>query len=167
MSTPTSPSPAGGQAASAAPLLAAEDAGWTELRTLVSSLSADQLSETGYYEEGWSTKDLLAHIGSWLAEAGVILERIRGGTYRRDEIDIDALNQQFLDAMRDVPPEIVIAQGTAARARMRQSLAALPEMTSDAAFWIRKAGPEHYDEHLPRLRGWVEEVSSGRSRTQG
>lgn len=148
-------------------LLAEEDAGWTELRRLVNSLSADQLGETGYYEEGWSAKDLLAHIGSWLAEAGVILERIRGGTYRPDEIDIDALNQQFLEAMRDVPPETVIAQSTAARARMRQSLAALPEMTPDAAFWIRKAGPEHFDEHLPRLRAWVEEVTNGRSRAQG
>ena len=167
MTTPTVPPSSSDQAADISALLAEEDAGWTELRSLVNSLSADQLSETGYYEEGWSAKDLLAHIGSWLAEAGVILERIRGSTYRPDEIDIDALNQQFLEAMRDVPPEIVIAQATAARTRMRQSLAALPEIAPKAAFWIRKAGPEHYGEHLPRLRKWVEEVTSGRSRTQG
>lgn len=167
MSTPTQQPPAGGEASEAGPLLAAEEAGWATLRTLVNSLSPDQLTETGYYEEGWSAKDLVAHIGSWLAEAGVILERIRGGTYRRDEIDVDALNQRFLEAMRDVPPDLVIAQSTAARARMRQALAALPEITPDAVFWIRKAGPEHYDEHLPRLQGWVEEVASGRSRTQG
>jgi hypothetical protein len=167
MTTPTLPPSSSDQAADVSALLAEEDAGWTELRRLVNSLSADQLTETGYYEEGWSAKDLLAHIGSWLAEAGVILERIRGGTYRPDEIDIDTLNQQFLEAMRDVPPEIVIAQATAARTRMRQSLAALPEITPEAAFWIRKAGPEHYDEHLPRLRKWVEEVTSGRARTQG
>jgi hypothetical protein len=168
VSAPTSSSPPpGNHAAEVASLLAAEDAGWTELRTLVNSLSPDQFSQTGYYEEGWSAKDLVAHIGSWLAEAGVILERIRGGTYRPDEIDVDALNQQFLEAMRDVPPEIVIAQCTAARTRMRQSLAGLPEVTPDAAFWIGKAGPEHYGEHLPRLKSWVEEVASSRSRTQG
>ena len=167
MTTPTLPPSSSDQAADVTELLAEEDEGWAELRRLVNSLSADQLGETGYYEEGWSAKDLLAHIGSWLAEAGVILERIRGGTYRPDEIDIDSLNRQFLEAMRDVPPDIVIAQATAARTRMRQSLAALPEITPEAAFWLRKAGPEHYDEHLPRLRQWLEEVTSGRSRTQG
>jgi catechol 2,3-dioxygenase-like lactoylglutathione lyase family enzyme len=30
----------------------------------------------------------------------------------------------------------------------------------EAAFWIRKAGPDHYAEHLPRLREWVKEVGS-------
>jgi len=27
-------------------------------------------------------------------------------------------------------------------------------------FWIRKSGAEHYAEHLPRLREWVEELRS-------
>jgi hypothetical protein len=27
----------------------------------------------------------------------------------------------------------------------------------EAHRWIRKAGPDHYAEHLPRLRDWVAE----------
>jgi hypothetical protein len=48
---------------------------WTELHRLVDSLPEDKTWEPGYFVEGWSAKDLVAHIGSWLAEAGVVLER--------------------------------------------------------------------------------------------
>ena len=139
-------------------LLADEDAGWSELSGLVDSLRSDQVERPGYFPEGWSVKDLVAHVGSWLAEAGRILERIDVGTYRLDEIDVDRLNQEFLDALRDVPYPVIRAQASAARTRMLQAWRELPEVTPDAAFWIRKAGREHYDEHLPRLREWVEEL---------
>ncbi|HEX5948918.1 MAG TPA: hypothetical protein VFZ45_05070 [Actinomycetota bacterium] len=36
----------------------------------------------------------------------------------------------------------------------------LPEVTPEAAFWIRKAGAEHYGEHLPRLRECVADLRS-------
>lgn len=139
-------------------LLAAEDAGWGELHALMDSLTSEQFERPGYYPEGWSANDVLAHVGSWLAEAGVFLERIRVGSYRPEEIDVDSLNEQFLEAMKDVPAEVVRAQGSAARARMLQAWSILPELTPEAAFWIRKAGAEHYDEHLPRLREWVAEL---------
>jgi hypothetical protein len=141
-------------------LLVAEDAGWGELHALIDSLTLEQAERPGYYPEGWSAKDALAHVGSWLAEAGVVLERIRVGTYRQDEIDIDAMNEVFLETMKDVPYEIVRAQASASRSRMLQAWGELEELTPDAAFWIRKAGAEHYDEHLPRLREWMAELRS-------
>jgi Mycothiol maleylpyruvate isomerase N-terminal domain len=142
-------------------LMAAEDAGWDELHALMDSLTPEQAERPGYYPEGWTAKDLLAHIGSWLAEAGVILERISVGTYRPEEIDVDSMNRQFLEALKDVPFNIVRAQASSARTRMLQAWRALPEMTPEAAFWIRKSGAEHYAEHLPRLRQWVAELHSG------
>jgi hypothetical protein len=142
-------------------LMPAEDAGWDEFHALMDSLSPSQAEIPGYYAEGWSAKDALAHVGSWLAEAAVILERIRGGTYRPEEIDVDSMNQRFLDTMKDVPWQTVRAQASSARARMLQAWGELPELTPDAAFWIRKAGAEHYAEHLPRLREWVAQITSG------
>jgi Mycothiol maleylpyruvate isomerase N-terminal domain len=139
-------------------LMAAEDAGWDELHALIDSLTPEELERPGYYVEGWSAKDLLAHIGSWLAEAGIVLERIRAGTYRSEEIDVDAMNKLSLEAMKDAPDGEVKAQASAARTRMLQAWAALSEMTPDADFWIRKAGAEHYEEHLTRLREWVPEL---------
>ena len=58
--------------------LAAEEVGWTELHSVIDRLTPEQALQPGYYREGWSAKDLLAHIGVWLAEAGTMLERING-----------------------------------------------------------------------------------------
>ena len=56
-------------------LIAEEDRLWTELHDLVDSMPADKVEEPGYFAEGWSAKDLVAHIGSWAAEAGTLLAR--------------------------------------------------------------------------------------------
>jgi hypothetical protein len=144
-------------------LLAAEDAGWDELHTLLGELRPEELQRPGYYVEGWSGKDLLAHVGSWLAEAAKVLERIRAGTYRPEEIDVDAINALSLEAMKDAPIDVVRAQAAAARTRMLQAWEELPETTPEAAFWIHKAGAEHYGEHLTRLRDWVAELEAARS----
>ena len=141
-------------------VLAAEDARWAEMHALIGRLSPEQAGRPGYYREGWSAKDLLAHVGTWLAEAGMMLERIAGGTYRRGEVDVDAINERTLDAMHDLAFPVVTAQASAARARMRHALVELREPSADATWWIRKAGPEHYADHLPRLREWVEELLS-------
>jgi hypothetical protein len=147
-------------------LLASEEAGWSELRSLLGSLTAEQMLVPGYFEERWSAKDLLAHIGSWLAEAGALLEQVHGGTYHREQVDVDALNARFLEAMKDVALPVVRAQAAAARTRMRHALAELPDVTPAALFWIRKAGAEHYREHLPRAREWVAELNE-RSAVRG
>jgi len=136
----------------------AEDDGWHELHALIDSLPPDSVDQPGYFEEGWSAKDLLAHIGAWLAQAGVALEQLASGTYRAAEIDVDALNGRYLEALQALPFDVVRAQADAARARMLIASAGVGSADRDAAFWIRKAGPDHYAEHLPRLREWVKEV---------
>ncbi len=138
--------------------LALERERWDEIAGSIESLSHDQVTRPGYFPDGWSVKDMLGHIGTWMAEAGMVLEQIRFGTYRAEESDIDALNARFLEAMRDVPLDIVRAQAAASRARMLRQWASLPERTPEAEQWVRKSGPEHYDEHLPRLREWVAEL---------
>ena len=144
-------------------LLTEEDRLWGELQDLVDSLPRDKVAEPGYFDEGWSAKDLVAHIGSWLAQAGVVLERIRFHTYRPEEIDIDATNVALYDSMRDVAFPDVRAQAFTARNRMLRAWRSLPEISADADRWISKSGPEHYAEHLPRLHEWIQEI--GRTST--
>lgn len=139
--------------------LAEEAQLWEELHELIDALPAERASEPGYFDEGWSAKDLVGHIGSWLAEAGAVLEQIRFGTYRAEEIDVDAMNATFLAALRDTTLPDVRSQAIAARERMLRAWGALPEASTEADRWIDKTGPAHYAEHLPRLRAWVEEVS--------
>ncbi len=136
-----------------------EDRLWGELRSTIDAFEPEQALVPGYFAEGWTAKDGLAHIGTWLAEAGAALEQIRGGTYvelRTDELD--ELNARFLDAMRDVPLSGVKAQATAARARMLHAWTELPGTGETALDWIRKSGAEHYEEHLPRLQEWLREL---------
>ena len=133
--------------------------GWYQLTRLVRSLSPAERLLPGYYTSpDWTVRDLVGHVGTWLAEAEVQLERIRGGTYEGHDIDVDALNATFLQAMRDQPWEVVWIQANAGRTRMLQALAQLGEPVAEAAWWIRKAGGDHYAEHLGRLREWVREV---------
>jgi hypothetical protein len=143
------------------PELFALEAGlWTEVHDLVGSLPEDQVEAPGYFEEGWSAKDLVGHLGSWLAEAGVVLERIRFGTYRPEEIDIEAMNKAFYESLRDVPYRDVRNLAFAARERMIRGWRSLPEPSAEADGWINKAGARHYGEHLPRLKEWVQELAS-------
>jgi catechol 2,3-dioxygenase-like lactoylglutathione lyase family enzyme len=138
----------------------AEDEGWHELHALIDSLPSQSVERPGYFEEGWSAKDLLAHIGAWLAQAGVALEQIGSGTYRADEIDVDALNGRYLEALRQLPFDVIRAQADASRTRMLIAAAGVASLDDNAGFWVRKAGPEHYAEHLPRLREWSEELTA-------
>jgi mycothiol maleylpyruvate isomerase-like protein len=141
-------------------LLAAEDAGWIGCMDLVERLTGEQIEEPGYYPEEWSVKDLLAHIGSWQAEAVQILEQIRMGTFVRQRIDVDEMNEQFHKANRDLPLSVVRAECWSARNRMLEEFNALLEVTLDAEEWFVESGPMHYAEHVDRLREWVGELSA-------
>ena len=141
----------------------AERAGWNELGSLVRSLSRAECLVDGYYTSpDWSVRDMVAHIGAWLAEAETQLERMRGGTYEGHDVDVDALNAQFLEATRDMPWDVAWSQANAARTLMLQDWFSLPHRDDEAAWWVNKSGGEHYGEHLPRLREWVEELKSRR-----
>lgn len=137
----------------------AERRGWYEIVGLVRSLTSAECLEPGYYRNpDWSVRDMVGHLGTWLAEASVQLQRIGAGTYEGHDIDIDALNATFLEAMRGQPWEVAWLQANAGRSRMIEEWFALREASDEAAWWIRKAGSDHYGEHLGRLREWVAEL---------
>jgi Mycothiol maleylpyruvate isomerase N-terminal domain len=140
-------------------LIQEDDRGWAELRALVDPLGAEQLTRDGYYSD-WSIKDLLAHIGCWMAEAAARLEQIRMGTYRSDGRDIDEVNRRWYKEWRDAELRLVWSELYSGRARMLDEWDRLPQVTAAAEEWFGDCAG-HYDEHLPRLREWVEELSTG------
>ena len=138
--------------------LEAERLGWYELSTLIRSLTPDECVIPGYYRDpDWSVRDVAGHLGTWLAESEIQFERMTAGTYEGHDVDIDGLNAAFLDAMRDQPWDVAWIQANAGRTRMLLAWRDL-QPSEEAAWWIRKAGPEHYGEHLPRLREWVDQL---------
>jgi len=142
----------------------AEREGWYELATLVRSLTVIECLEPGYYRDpDWSVRDVVAHLGTWLAEAQIQFERIAAGTYERHDVDVDALNAALLEGMEGQPWIVAWVQANAGRTRMLEGWYALREPSEDAAWWIRKAAADHFAEHLDRLREWVAELIARRS----
>ena len=140
-----------------------ERQGWYEVAELVRTLSPDECLEPGYYRDpDWAVRDVAAHLGTWLAEAEIQLERINVGTYEGHEVDIDGLNASFLEAMRDQPWQVAWVQANAGRSRMIEEWFDVVEPSDEAAWWIRKSGGDHYTEHIDRLRDWVAELVSRR-----
>ena len=130
-----------------------------ELHDLIDSLDPDERERPGYFDEDdWSVKDLVAHLGSWMAEAEIQLLRIESGTYVQEPLDIDAMNAEFLAALRDQTWMTCWTQCLSARAQMLSVWSRMPDRTDAADWWVRKSGADHLDEHLPRLRAWVAEL---------
>ena len=71
-------------------VLGAEETAWSgplAHRSTAPNRCTDQV-----LPEGWSAKDLLAHVGAWPAEAELLLEGI-AAAYRRENIDVDDVDQ--------------------------------------------------------------------------
>jgi Mycothiol maleylpyruvate isomerase N-terminal domain len=145
-----------------------ERRGWYELAALVRSLTPEECLEPGYQRDpDWTVRDVVSHLGTWLAEAEVQFERISAGTYEGHDIDIDGLNATFLAAMADQPWDVAWVQANAGRTRMVQEWYLLHDPSDEAAWWIRKTGGGHYAEHLGRLREWTAELLERRMATTG
>jgi len=146
--------------------LEAERRGWYELADLVRSLTPEECLERGYYRDpDWTVRDVVAHVGTWAAEAQVQFERIGAGTYEGHAVDVDALNAVLLEAMAGQPWDVCWVQSNAGRSMMLQAWYALRDPSDDAAWWIRKSGADHYAEHLGRLHAWVSELIERRGAT--
>ena len=127
-------------------------------------LPATDRERHGYFHDpDWSVKDLVGHLGAWMADAEQHLLRIESGTEADEPRDIDALNARYLAAFHDQDWTTAWLQAVSARSQMLTVWARLVTRTPAADAWVRKAGAEHHEEHLPRLRAWVAELASGES----
>ena len=142
--------------------LPGEAEAWSRMHAVIDRVTPEIAEEPGYFEEGWTAKDAIAHLGTWMARGATMLRQIAAGTYREGEIDVDAENARFLEAMRDVPLKTVHLQAAAAHGELLRAWAELPEITPASNYWVHKSGPEHYAEHLPRLEAWVNQLSQRR-----
>lgn len=142
-----------------------ERARWKAITAFVDLLTPDERVAPGYYSDpSWSVKDLIAHLGAWMAEARVQLLDISARSYVPHEVDVEARNAATLAATSGEPWEHVWARTNGARAWMLEAWFALAGPDEAANQWIRRAGAEHYGEHLGRLRDWVAELVNHRNR---
>jgi hypothetical protein len=103
--------------------------------------------------DGWSVKDLLAHIAAWHAKTIDRLEAYDSrGELPAPPADIDAFNAQVYDENRDLSLHDVKVMSGACRHRFREEVAAL---TEDEMKQIEPviAGNAygHYQEHIEQI----------------
>ena len=138
---------------------------WSEITALVELLTPVERRAPGYFvEPDWSVKDLIAHLGWWQAEARSELLKIATRMYVAHDLDIDRRNAETLAARKHEAWDVVWSDATAARAWMLEAWFGLRGRSVDADHWVRKAGAEHYGEHLDRLRDWTAELIDLRTR---
>jgi hypothetical protein len=138
---------------------------WAEILALVELLTPDERTVPGYFRDpDWTVKDLVAHLGWWHAEARSELLKIATRMYEAHDFDIDRHNAEVLTAHKDEPWDLVRSRATAARAWMLEAWFGLRDRSRAANQWVRKAGAEHYGEHLDRLRVWTAELIDLRTR---
>src|SRR5215208_859852 len=91
---------------------------WNEITGLCRSLTAEEQLRPGYFNDpDWTVKDMVGHLGTWMAQAEVQLLQIEAGTDVDEPLDVDGLNARFLEAMRDQSWSTVWGQAIAARAQ--------------------------------------------------
>lgn len=131
---------------------------WETLRDEVARLPTDQLEQPIGSHEGWTVKDVLWHVAHWWDDLARMLEEMRAGTFVEDEgtdEETDAENAQVLAESRGMSVADVRRGVDGARERMLAVWDALPEVTEVARKWFVWETIEHYEEHLPHLRGFA------------
>ncbi len=141
-----------------------ERARWEEIESLTGMLTGAERLTPGYFvDPDWSIRDLIGHLGLWFVESRRRLVDIAANAYAPREIDVDESNAAMLDELHDLPWDVVWERASGARIWMLEAWLDLRDPDDAASEWIRKAGSEHYGEHLPRLRAWVASLMDLRS----
>ena len=153
-----------------AELLTVTEASYQRLRDELAGLTDDEMREP-HPPDGWSIKDVLAHISGWERMfTGWMDALLRGESPDRpDSIDqawLDATNTRLYEESRDRSPEEVRIDA----AEWHAAIMALIERMSEAdlfdprrfpytggdpvAPWVRGNADEHYDEHRAQIAAW-------------
>ena len=138
-----------------------------DLVAAASALSDADLAGSAPRLEGWTRKDVLAHMEWWNEHSTRVVESARsGGTdpdaASGDDWDIDTHNARVLAENRDREPSDVRQGEAASFARLMATVAATPEdllFAAEPVAWLRGTVAEvvasdssnHYPEHLPHL----------------
>ena len=145
-------------------------AGRSRWESALAQLTPEQMTAPALFD-GWSVKDVVAHIGAWERTAAAVFASLLSGQapdFEIDEIALDAFNARFFAEHHDQSLDEVLAGEQAAY----QSFLSLVEGASEAdlfdsnrfawmqgapfAEWVGANTFEHYDEHLADMPAWLD-----------
>lgn len=136
---------------------------YNQLVRLYRSVPVVELLEP-VFANGWSIKDLLAHIATWEWRCvGLLGQAHDTNTPLQAMPDVDALNEEIYRERKEWRWEDVENDFREAHRALLQSIKALPpDRLQDPKVQkaISEETWEHYEEHLPGLIGWHEQIVS-------
>lgn len=127
--------------------------------------------ESAYPPDGWSVKDMMAHIAHWDAHALVRFQAAAAGVKPEPDTltdaDLDRINQELLDAGPTRPLHTVQASYAQVYQDLWAALQAMPTSATDP-WWDLWTGDapldligyctyQHYADHANDLRRWLAE----------
>lgn len=148
--------------------------GRTQFAALIGQLSDEQML-TPSLDNGWTVKDVLAHVAWWANYAAGVIDALMDGRtpdVEKPETDeaVDALNAAAFARYQDMPVNDVLVMEQESYTRL---LAAANRTTDDDLnnrqrfdwtkgrqlfVWIGGNSFWHYDEHVPALRQYIESL---------
>ena len=144
---------------------------YDEFERVLAPLNESQMTTTGVMD-GWSIKDILAHITSWQKRT---VERLsaakRNGRPAHqpvsNEEEMDRVNAQFYQANKDRPLAEVLSDYRTTHAQLLETVQGTSEddlfnaqkfaWTEGSPLWQNVAGNtyEHIDEHYGPIQQWL------------
>ena len=112
---------------------------------------------------GWSVKDVLAHIAAWEWRCASLLEASHDTkALLKAQPDVEALNREIYEERKEWGWEEVVYDFRAAHQTLLEAIRQLPPRQLNDEFVQRTIADEtweHYDEHLGDLRRWRQRLN--------
>jgi hypothetical protein len=141
-------------------LIRQADSDFDELLSSFEGLSEEQMLQAWF--DGWSVRDILAHVSGWHREMTPVLERIAKGERPVPEgvsyDDADAWNAKFAAAHKDTTPAAMVEELKASEEAFLAAAKTVPEERFEegraAHRILNGTGAGHYREHIGPIREW-------------
>ena len=138
------------------------EVGYNEIIRLYRSVPVTAVLEESL-PNGWSVKDVLAHIAAWEWRCASLLDASHNTkALLKAQPDVDALNREIYEARKEWGWEEVEYDFRAAHQTLLEAIRQLPPRQLDDEFVQRTIADEtweHYDEHLGDLRRWRQRLN--------
>jgi hypothetical protein len=138
------------------------EAGYDEIVRLYRSVPVTAVLEDNL-SNGWSVKDLLAHVAAWEWRCASLLEASHNTkALLKAQPDVDALNREIHEERKDWGWEEVEYDFRAAHRTLLAAIQQLPPKQLNDEFvqqTIAEETWEHYAEHLDELRRWRRRIN--------
>ena len=141
------------------------ESSYSDLVRLTRSVPVTKVEEATL-SNGWSVKDVLAHIAAWERRCANLLDEshVSDGPFEA-EPDVDALNREFYEERNEWEWEEVENNFRETHEELIEAIRQLPAERLNDSFIQESIAEEtwkHYAEHLPELQQWHRRVTSNR-----